>query len=202
MPTDSVNLENSVRLIRSNLSLAACQEIFELAKEVPKDGSVFDLHPGEGLSTVVAALGIQSSDFTGTSVVSVDSHIVNPLSSRAIEEGSLMSYMAHLRQFGVMGKVCPVLFDVGSLSKVFPKKSASLVVVQVPDDNIDFNLALTSAIHQALHILRTKGKVIVFCNNEANFNVFAQVTSSLLGKGCIKLKETPFYRVYEAQGKA
>ena len=87
-------LDRILSTIDGNLSKDACKALISLALQVPEDGTILDLNCGAGRSTVLMALANEQAQRNVT-VVSMDSHITNPLSATPYQEGNIMRYLKH-----------------------------------------------------------------------------------------------------------
>lgn len=198
MQENSAIVADVVRNVQGNIGLDACRILFNMVDDIPKDGVILDICSGYGRSTIVMAKALETWGKTEASIISVDSHITDPLSERAYEKGSLLPFLAHLRRFKVMSRVSPLLIGAHAISKILNKKSANLVVVQTPVVHSNFEAVLSLGIQQAQFAIRKDGRITVVCNNEADLASFERITDQLFDPKDFEFKtNTPFLRGYE-----
>lgn len=147
------------RNVRGALSLEQCDIIAALAAKVPAKGSILDICPGEGRSTVVLSTHIGPTK--GICIYSVDTHITDPRSERALTEGTLNPFLSNLRTYQCMAPVVPVLAPPSRAVLMLNKRSVNLCVVQVPASHIDPAEGLRAGIEAAQHVVRKDGRVVV-----------------------------------------
>jgi hypothetical protein len=156
-------IQDVLRMVPGTLPADACRVVYNLIEQdLPRDGVILDLNCGQGRSTVLAARALQMTDKEEAMILSVDSHVINPLADRPHETGSLLPFLTHLRLFKVISRVMPLVYGVSAVTKLLNKKSANLVLIQLPMFHGDANAALREAIDAAQFSIRTGGKIVVF----------------------------------------
>lgn len=188
-------LQDVLRQVPGNLSADACRVLYNLIEQdLPKDGVILHLNCGQGRGTVVAGKALEMTDKPDATILAVDTHITNPLSNKPHETGSLLPFLSYLRMFKVMGRVMPLVSGVSAVTKLLNKKSANMVIVQVPMDHVDFGDALRAAIEAAQFAIRTSGQIIVFGSESEIENI----TDERFKSGFKLTTKVPFARVYTA----
>lgn len=145
------------RNVRGDLSEAQCTILRDLAAKVTTKGSILDLCPGEGRSTVIMATAVKDK----VRLFAVDTHVTNPRPNTPVSEGSLYPFLTNLQAFKCRGSVVPIIGSVEDVRRVFGKRSINLCVIQTPVEHIDPPTATQAAIEAAKHVVRKGGKVAV-----------------------------------------
>lgn len=153
-------LTDILRIVNGQLSVAHGTLLEKLIKEMPSGGSVLDLYPGEGRSTIIMASTMERLKKSGR-IFAVDTHITNPRSDRGIEEGTLGPFMINLRSFKCSGRVTPIIGSAGDLDGLLNKKSVNLCCIQIPDNHTDPQALLNQLIGIAKNVIRKGGQIAV-----------------------------------------
>ena len=156
-------LDTILSKVSGNLSRSVCDELTARAAQVPDDGLILDLCPGAGRSTVVLAASLEAEENGSAKVLAVDTHVTNPLSSTPQEEGTLCAFLQNLRAFRLLHRVTPIIDSIGIVPQIFNKRSANLVVVQVPNTTFNIEDSLAQAVEVAQFAVRKNGKIVVVC---------------------------------------
>lgn len=149
-----------LRQVSGEISEAACYELETLVKGLPSDALVLDLLPGYGRSTVVLSTAILTHG-KSAKILAVDTHIRNPRSARAFEEGTFSVFRASLRTFLCQSPVIPILSPLDQVESFLSKRSINLAVVQVPRDNPEPQHTLALQMKLASYTLRAGGFIAV-----------------------------------------
>jgi tRNA1(Val) A37 N6-methylase TrmN6 len=170
-------LDTILSSIDGNLSKDTCKGLVALAKRVPDEGTILDINCGEGRSTVLLAVANEQAQ-----VISMDSHITNPLSATPYQEGNIMRYLVSMQRFKVSHRVIPVIISSTGIVSYVNKRSANLVVVQSPattqkkfsEDGLELG------IEAAKKAIRKGGTIAVCCPGEAYRESFERLVGRLL----------------------
>lgn len=176
-------LDTILSKVPGNLSRLACGELTARAAQVPDDGLILDLCPGAGRSTVVLAASLEAEENGSAKVLAVDTHVTNPLSSTPQEEGTLCAFLHNLRTFRLLHRVTPIIDSIGVVPQIFNKRSANLVIVQVPNTTFNTEDTLAQAIEVAQFAVRKNGKIVVVCPFGISEDSFRRFVESRFTEG-------------------
>ena len=185
---DSMIAPEALNMIQGDLPVDHCELLFSIARSLPSDSVVLDFGPGEGRSSIVLGMGLVDGV-----VVSVDP-FTNPMSDSPVKESVLPIFMNHIHRFGAYN-ILPLVSGVGMIPKLFGKRCANLVVIQVPKHSGSIDGYLKLAFTVGLNALRTKGKIVAICPNDFVKQEMDAIAPSILGNCLAKSYE--FMRVYE-----
>jgi hypothetical protein len=158
----STKFDSLINIAGGTLSPESCQRLFNLAKDVPEDGVIFDVYAGEGRSTIALALGLEDGEHVPARIVSLDTHVTNPMSSTPHEDGTILKFLGHLRRFRVAHRVYTMVAPDNALS-IFNKRSANLIVIQAPTYPVSIDNVMDKAIETAKEIIRRNGRIALAC---------------------------------------
>jgi hypothetical protein len=147
--------------INGTLPGESCGDIMECASRLPDNAVVYDLNCYEGRSSIAAAYGLELAEASNALVLSFDTHVTDALSDTPYRDGTIMSFLNHLRNFKLIHRVVPVLSSPATIEQAFNKRAANLVIVQ-SYDYFDVSGAFDAAIQAAKYAIR-KGGLIALC---------------------------------------
>lgn len=139
-----------------NLTAKSCQCVIDTVGKLPPCSSILDLNCGSGRSSVLLAHALDLHNNEGSLVLSVDSHIVNPLAERPFIEGTISNLLSVLCLFNALHRVVPVITPIHNIGRIVSKRSANLVVVQAPSKEV-----FVPAIQTAIYAIRKNGIIII-----------------------------------------
>jgi ribosomal protein L36 len=154
--------DSLINIAGGTLSQASCQQLFDLAKAVPEDGVIFDVYAGEGRSTIALALGLEDGEHVQARIVTIDTHVTNPMSTTPHEDGTILKFLGHLRRFRVAHRVYTMVAPDNALT-IFNKRSANLIVLQAPTCQVSIDNVFDKTIDTAKEIIRRNGRIAVAC---------------------------------------
>jgi len=144
--------------VSGKISQHVCEKLAELAVNVPPNGVILDLNCGEGRSTISMSMALTEAHNYDVSIMAVDTHITNPLSSSPHEDGTLMKFLRNLRSNICLHRVVPMVMPSTKVLEVLNRKCANLVVVQTRSAD---TTTLSQHIEVAKFALRAKGTIAV-----------------------------------------
>jgi hypothetical protein len=183
--------------VGGSITRVGLQELVLRANEVPEVGLVLDLSPGEGRSSIAIATALEECDNNSAKVISVDTHVTNPLSKTAQEEGTLALFFRHAREFRVLHRITTIVDSIGVIPQIFNKRSANLVVVQVSALTLNIEDGLDLAIKVAQFAVRRSGRIIIIAPPQADPSGFSRFVASRFTEGFKALADTSEYKVFE-----
>lgn len=192
-----MDVQTIQRMVHGSLSLNVCQLLSDLIEELPDSGSVLDLYCGAGLSTVLLASSMDYYGKNSATILSVDTHISNPLSDTPHVDGTILTHLKNLRSFRVLNRVTTVIATTGMIGKLLNKKSVNLVVMQVPDmDSMLYDIQLSQ------EVIRNGGKIVV-CHAAPTPNAEfpERVNRCFLSKDFTCVIDMPDAQVYQCMVK-
>lgn len=153
-------LADILRQVSGEVPEDACVELDTLVKGLPDKSLVLDLLPGHGRSSVVLASAMRRYG-KDAHILAIDTHIRNPRSNRAFEEGTFSVFQASKRTFTCAEYIIPVLSPLNVVESFLTKRSANLVVVQVPRGDSDPIGTLGIALKLAAYTIRSGGFIAI-----------------------------------------
>lgn len=190
-------LDTILSKVPGNISRDVCNELTRRVASVPDDGLILDLCPGAGRSTVILAAALEAEENGSAKVLSVDTHVTNPLSTAFQEDGTLFAFFRHLRFFHLLHRVTPIIDSIGIVTQIFNKRSANLVIVQVPNTALNIEDSLTQAIEVAQFAVRKNGKIVVVCPCGIAYENFVRFVASRFTEGFELLEGCNEVQTYE-----
>lgn len=175
--------------VQGTLTLSACEHIYHHTKDVPDKGVILDLCCGVGRSTVLLGMGLGDNGIAQPRIISVDTHVTNPLSTAPYSEGTLMSFLHNVRHWNLQDVVCPVISPPDAVHTLVNKRSINMAVVQSPvTQQHEFcGDALVDNLQLALHCMRQKGHIVVCCSNSSAVEEFNTLVDRTIARS--KLEE-------------
>lgn len=147
-------LADVVNMVSGDIPLEQCEALYDIARELPEEAVILDLFPGRGRSSIVSALGMRDANLNG-SLFALDPHL-------PYKDGSLGPFLESINRYSLAGAIVPIIGQLSAVTKVLNKKSANLVIVQVPKHAGFIDDFLSSSLEAARYVLRVKGRIIFF----------------------------------------
>lgn len=172
-----------------SLSADACLFLFTMAQQIPEDGVIFDMYSGEGRSTIAMAMGLEAggSTLAGVRIVSMDTHITNPMSMTPYEDGTILKFLGALRKFRVINRVS-ALIGTENLLNIFNKRSANLVVIQSPSCPVALEDVMATSILHAQGVIRRNGHIVVVRPRGISVEDFRRFVAARFGEGFTRVE--------------
>lgn len=146
-PTNQT-IDSIVRQVEGNLTYEDCATLWEIVEELPSEAIILDINAGGGRSTVLLSKALQGSPATILSLT---------------DNKSFNGHTHHRSSFGCGSEVVPILAGIDHLKPVLNKRSANLIVLQLPPHNDD-NLSTIERLAPFLSAtVRSGGSIVVIC---------------------------------------
>lgn len=194
-------VSNLLRQVQGTLTPDACEAVMDLSSKVTYEDQsktritkrIIDFYPGNGRSTILIA----STAKDGVSIVTVDPHRSSMTrDGLSPKTGTLHNYFNSLKTFCIRRKIISIIATEDDVDDLFSKRSADLIVFQVPDDmGRDEGHTLSHAIIDlASEVLRTGGRLLM--SNHHGHDTICDA-----GLGLTETRIDAYTAVYEFKGK-